>query len=260
VRYMDMVKMLKELKQSGGFSPHEPLDSIDRIAESGCLDFISAIEISAYATALAGVQEWDRAEAVARSISDEEEQENTLFEIAQSLARKNLFDRAEELTFTTEAHYPSSISEKIFTLNEIASCYLKNHQEEQAIIIVKKAEEALESYPERDFTRAWMIDEMAEIWDKLGQKEQALELWKESAIILARLLKEARLGGGYCDYESLKRLLYVIHQFGRYKEYDLARQAIYGSLGGRRLEDELKWLDELQKNDSDFKASELSES
>jgi tetratricopeptide (TPR) repeat protein len=204
MKYIDLINLLKAWNQDISFFTTEAPDSFEKIIEQGNLGAMPVEDVCSYVSALAAAEEWQRAEAVARLISDEEEQENTLFELAQALAGKNLLDKAEELTFSTDAHYPSSISEKIFTLNKIASSRLKNHQKEQAITILKKAEKALENYPTKDFTRAWMVDEMAEIWDQLEQKALALELWKKSATILAQMLKEARLTG-HCDYESLNK-------------------------------------------------------
>jgi tetratricopeptide (TPR) repeat protein len=258
MNYTEMVEMLRRLKQAEGFPITESLDSLAQIAESRNFDSISLDEVGNYVWALAAVEEWQRAEAVARSISDKEEQENILFELAQLLAGNNLLDKAEELTLLIEAHYPSSISEKIFTLNKIASCYLKNHQEEQAINILMEAEKSLENYQTKNPTRAWMIDEMAYIWEQLGQKDHALEMWKEAVNITSQSIAEAR-AEKYVDYDTLKMHLSIIRKLGALKELELAKQIIYKSLSGKWLEQELRWLEALQNDDSGSKVNELSE-
>src|SRR6266545_415871 len=114
--YKEMIEMLNELKNSGGFPSAESLDSLARIAGSKSINSIPANEVISYAWALADIGEGQRAEAVARLIEDREEQEETLAEVAQRLASNGFLDKAGEIVFSIpiDAAHPSALTERIF--------------------------------------------------------------------------------------------------------------------------------------------------
>jgi hypothetical protein len=75
MQYDQIKALVGKLKEQGGFPDTEPFDSLVRITDSSTGHSPNAIDICAYSWVLATFGEWDRAEAVARSIQDDADEQ-----------------------------------------------------------------------------------------------------------------------------------------------------------------------------------------
>jgi len=224
--YLEMRQMLLDLLSAGGFPPDEPLDSTARIGEASNGEPLKTYQIGSYASALASVGEWARAEAVARSIKDDEDEKGlALASIAQKLAAAGFLERAREIAtaIRTDTLRSGAVVEKVVALSSIASGLASIGQNEPAAEVLKEAELAITQPDNLGYSQADCFLEMAEIWLRLGEKPKALSLWDQAAAV-AQAGVAIHRSGGTTDVDSLKILRYIVLALVNVKEAPKARE------------------------------------
>ena len=225
-----MKEMIEGLLKAGGFRSDEPLDSIARIVDSAESP-PPAFEVCSYAWLLAYFGQWDRAEAVARSIKDDEDERGlALATLAQRLAAADLADRAESVarSIPIDAKWSGSLVETVVALTKIASKSAQAGQPARAEGLLREAEAALKQLGHPDHLQASLLDDIAEAWMLLNRRDKSLGLWDE-AIVVARQSVEIYRAGGAPDVDSWKVLAAIarrLAELGEDERSKLALQAI----------------------------------
>ena len=225
-----MKLMIGDVIEAGGFSEDEPLDSIARIMDSPD-HHPTALEISSYSTVLANFGEWNRAEAIARRITnDENEKGQALASLSQKLADAGLTERAENIarSIPIDGNLTSVLVEQAFAFTKIAAQLVKAGQVDRAERLLRDAEAlvALRKHP--DHIKASLLDDIAYIWKEMNQRDQYLRLWDE-AIAVAKESIQAYRAGGAPDVDSWKSLSSIasgLAEAGEDERVELALQAI----------------------------------
>lgn len=216
--------MLKKLQNEGGFPPGEPYDSVKRINPGAAP--APPYQVCSYAWALAAVGEWERAEAVARSIDEEDERGQGLAILSQRLAEAGLLDKAEALALSIPAdpQHSGALVEKVTALIQIAARRAQNGEAEKAAAVLHEAEAGIRLRVRADYLQSGLLDEMAQVWVKLGKPENASSLWEE-AISVARNSIEAYHAGGVPDVDTSKVLAGIARHAAASGSYEQARKA-----------------------------------
>ena len=223
-----MKQIIQAVLESGGFPSTEPLDSVMRIANSRELDTLPASEVCAYSWALASFGEWDRAEAVAHLITnDQNERGQALAILAQRLVEADLLDRADQVakSIVIAPELTGALVEKATALIAIASRFAQAHQSDRAIQLLTQAELTTKQRVRADHLQASLLADIAQTWMSLGRLEEALKLWDE-AVYIARESIRAYRTGGQPDVDSWKSLAIIAEDLFAIGENERAERAI----------------------------------
>lgn len=208
--YQEIKQLVGAVLQAGGFSPDEPLDSIKVISDSYEGD-IPAFKIGALSSVLASFGEWDRAEAVARSIkNNDDERGSALAVLAQDLAAADLLDRAEAVarSITNSEELEGVMLEKATALIAIASKFANDAKPDRAGPLLDEAEVTIKHMKHPDNLLASLLGDLAETLTRAGQSERAIKLWDEAIEVAGESIRAYRAGGGP-DVDSWKALAII---------------------------------------------------
>lgn len=225
--YQEIKQKVGALLQAGGFSPDEPLDSTKVISDSYEGE-VPAIDIGALSSVFAWSGQWDRAEAVARSIRDnDDEMGSALAILAQRLAAEDLLDRAEAVarSITNSEELEGVMLEKATALIAIASKFAKQAKFERAGPLLDEAELTIKHMKHPDHLLVSLLGDLAETLTKVGQSGRAIRLWDE-AIEVARESIRAYRAGGAPDVDSWKALAIIAGDLFAIDENERAERAI----------------------------------
>lgn len=206
--YQQIKIKVREVLERGGFSPDEPLDSVELISGS---EAVSPVEIGAYSSVLAFAGEWDRAEAVARSIQgDPGERGLALSILAQRLAAANLLERAEAVvrSIPNSGDQSGYMVEKATALLAIAAQFLAQNRAEHARAILDEAEVAIRQLKHADHLLVSLLGDLANLLTKSGQVDKANAVW-DKAIETAQMSIQSYRAGGAPDVDTWKALAII---------------------------------------------------
>ena len=205
--YQQIKMKVQEVLERGGFSRDEPLDSIELISSSKAGP-ISPVQIGAFSSVLSFAGEWDRAEAVARSIpEDPGERGLALSELAQRLAAADLLERAEAVVRSIPNSDDRSgyMVEKVTALLAIASKFLTQSNYEHARAVLDEAEIAIEHLQHPDHLLVSLLGDLANLLTKNGQVDRANIFW-DKAIDTAQASIQSYRAGRAPDVDTWKAL------------------------------------------------------
>ncbi len=188
MNYQEMKEMVGALLEAGGFPTDEPLASVQRITESHERIPPSAQDVCAYSWVLSSFGQWERAEAVARSITnDDDERGLALAILAQKLATAGLLDRAERVArlINDSPELTGVMVEKATALIAIASKFVQEGKPDRAMALLTAAELTAKQRQHADHLQASLLGEIAATWMTVGQSERAIKLW-DAAVDVAR--------------------------------------------------------------------------
>lgn len=244
MEYTQMKQRIGEVIEAGGFPEDEPFDSLARIMESPD-HHPTALDIGAYSVALANFREWDRAEAVAHRITDDEDEKGqALASLSQKLADAGFTDRAENIarSIPVDSNLTSVLVEQAFAFIRIASQLVKANQNERAERLLRDAEALVALRAHADHVKASLLDDIAYIWKELNQRDQYLRIWDE-AIAVARESIQIYRAGGVPDVNSWRALSSIargLAEAGEDETVELALQAIDNEAWRQRASDKIR--------------------
>ena len=220
--YHEVMSMLTTLLGAGGFPSDEPLDSTKRIAQ-GEVGMLPSWKVGVYARALAEVGEWERAEAVARSISDEGDSAQALNSVIECLVKAGRVDEAEAVAYSISTRASeAALINKVLALDVVALGYLKRGSTDRVMTILRVAEETVRRVTRAGYVKAARLWEMAETWEGLGDRVRSLGLWHEASAVAKESISRYR-AGGQTDVDSFTVLKMIIVSVAKAGEPALAR-------------------------------------
>lgn len=241
MQYEQMRMIIGDVIAAGGFPEDEPFDSITRIMES-TNHHPTALEISAYSTVLANFGEWNRAEAVARRITnDENEKGVALALLSQKLVDAGLTERAENIarSIPINSNLPGVLVEQASAFTKIAAKLVKSGQSGRAEKLLEAAEALVASLRHPDHIKASLLDDISYIWKEMNQRDKYLRLWDE-AIAVAKESIQIYRAGGAPDVDSWKALSSIargLAEAGEDDRVELALKAIDNEAWRQRASD-----------------------
>jgi lipopolysaccharide biosynthesis regulator YciM len=160
-----------------------------RIAQQTQAGTMRAADWCVYAFALSSAGEWERAEAVARSIrDDDDERGQALGVLAQDLAKAGLLERAEAIAYAIDntREHSGALHEKVLALIEIASHWTRRHDAGRAWQLLVAAETAAQALPDPpDWVKPDCLAQIALLCAQIDELEAAAQVWNH-AISLSR--------------------------------------------------------------------------
>ncbi|HEY0764377.1 MAG TPA: hypothetical protein VGD61_18515 [Pyrinomonadaceae bacterium] len=243
MEYGQMKLMIGAVIEAGGFPQAEPLDSIERIMEPPN-HHPTGLEISAYSMALASFSEWNRAEAVAHRITDnEDERGHALASLSQKLADAGFTERAENIarSIPIDSNLTDVLVEQAFAFTKIASRLVKSGQNDRAERLLRDAESLVTLRKRADHIKASLLDDIAHIWKEMNQRDEYLRLWDEAIAVAKESIKIYRAGGAP-DVDSWKSLASIatgLAEAGEHERVELALQAIDNEAWRQRAADKI---------------------
>lgn len=224
--YQEITKRVGALLQHGGFPPDEPLNSITPICDS--YNKPPDYQIAAYSSVLADFGEWDRAEAVARSIGNNYNEKGTALAIlAQRLAAAGLLDRAESvaLSVLNSSEFGGVMVEKATALLAIASKRAEKGNVERAQSLLEEAEQTIEHIKRADHLLVGLLGDLAGAFHKMAESDRALNLWDRATDIGMKSIRAYRAGGAP-DVDSWKSLEIIAQDMFAIGETERAERAM----------------------------------
>lgn len=225
--YQEIKQVVGAVLQAGGFSPDEPLNSI-KVISGSYEGEVPAIDIGALSSVLAWFGEWDRAEAVARSIRDNDaEMGSALAIVAQRLAAADLLDRAEAVarSITNSEELEGVMLEKATALIAIASKFAKDAKPDRAAPLLDEAEVTIKHMKQPDHLLASLLGDLAETLTRVGQSERAIRLWDDAVEVARESIRACRAWGGP-DVDSWKAVAIIAGDLFAIGENERAERAI----------------------------------
>lgn len=210
MEYQEIKARVKAVLEAGGFPPNEPLDSV-RVISGSSDGEITTRDRGSFASVLAWLGEWDRAEAVALSIeNDPSETGLALAVLAQRLAAAELLERSEAVARSIPNSDDRSgyMVEKATALLAIASKFLDQNRAERALAVLDEAEVAIKQLQHADHLLASLLGDLASLYTRTGQVDKATMFWDE-AIGTAQTSIQRFRAGGAPNVDSWKALAII---------------------------------------------------
>jgi lipopolysaccharide biosynthesis regulator YciM len=151
-----------------------------RIAQQTQTGVVRDADWCMYAFALSGVGEWERAEAVARAIHDDDERGQALGVLAQDLAKAGLAARAEVIADAIDntREHTGALHEKVLALLAIASYWKRQGDAARAWQLLVAAETAAQALPDPpDWVKPDCLAQIALLCAQLDELEAAAQVW-----------------------------------------------------------------------------------
>ncbi|MBI4752174.1 MAG: hypothetical protein HY774_27115 [Acidobacteria bacterium] len=218
-------KIVQDIMQAGGFPDEEPLDSIARIIPPGKTQIPNHL-VCHYSWTLSRYQQWDRAEAVARSIQDDpDEQGQALAILASDLARAGLFDRARAIAISIPnlSNCPGAVSEKAAALVLLAK-KLRYHPLSEVQEIINEAQLALASIDRFGHVEINLLTELADVYFGKKERTRATELINLALEMSNQCNLGCQILGLTFDLEVVKSLEYIAMVLREHQEIEWAQK------------------------------------
>lgn len=160
---------------------------LEEALATGDLSALTATERCACSWELAQRGEWDHAERVAASITDDEDERGQALAIlAVQLARAGVLDRAERtaLQITADPTFFGAVHEKLVALVECASVHASRGQAADASRLLGHALADLPAFTAvADWEAADCLVDVAQVLGQLGEKGQAAQALERAAAL-----------------------------------------------------------------------------
>jgi hypothetical protein len=162
-------------------SAHKHLADIEqRIAQQTQAGAVRDTDWCVYAFALSNVGEWERAEAVARAIHDDDERGQALGVLAQDLAKAGLAERAETIAhaIANAREHTGALYEKVLALLALASHWRQQGDAAHVWSLLVEAELAAQALPDPpDWVKPDCLAQIALWCAQIDEMEAAAQVW-----------------------------------------------------------------------------------
>lgn len=225
--YQDIKNRVNALIKGGGFPADEPLDSLRLIWDSP-REEIPDYQIGFYSSVLAQVGQWDRAEAVARLIRNNEDEKGTaLALLAQRLAAADLLDRAESvaLSIPNSPKTSGAMAEKATALLAVASKCIGEGKRDSVERLLNEADRTIKQLSYANNLLVSLLGDLAQALYKVGDADRALKSWDEAMEVAGNSIRSYRAGGAP-DVDSWKALAIIAQDLFAIGENGRAERAL----------------------------------